>query len=276
MIEITSQDGICFAGDWHGNYPEAINVTTKAEQLGCKVILHVGDFGIWHHDDIFLNKLNKKLEKYDMYLYFVDGNHENFDKLYEIPLEEDGTRKIRSRIHHLPRGYRWEWAGVSFLAVGGAASIDKDYRRKGVSWWSQEIITEDDVEKAIEGGKVDVLVSHDSPEGAPNLVVDDVIGQMKAHRYWGEKVMTYCYKNRKMLAKVTNVTTPNLIFHGHYHKFMPATTFAHPDGTKALVCGLDKGSAPFLESTCILSPEEITEILTEIKKTPSTFDNDLK
>lgn len=60
---------------------------------------------------------------------FVDGNHENFDKLYQYP-EKDwhGGRvhEIRPNVLHLMRGHVFDIQGHSFFCMGGAMSHDID------------------------------------------------------------------------------------------------------------------------------------------------------
>lgn len=263
MIELASEDTICFAGDWHGNTNQARNTIMRAVTDECKAIIHVGDFGIWSNDSKFLHKVDRMLTERNIVLYFVDGNHENFDKLYEYPIIEDGTRQVRSHIFHLPRGFRWEWDGITFLALGGAASIDKNFRREGESWWPEELITEEDVLKAQEGGKVDVMITHDSPEGVPNPITDDVFGQMKAAMTFGYDVLETCNSHRKTLKRVTDITTPRILFHGHYHHFISAM-YTHPDGTEAFVHGLDEGSAGVPLSTAVYSVRDLEDLCSDL------------
>ena len=60
---------------------------------------------------------------------FVDGNHENFDRLYEYPVEEwhgGKVHKIRPSVIHLMRGQIFEIEGKSIFTFGGASSHDID------------------------------------------------------------------------------------------------------------------------------------------------------
>lgn len=56
-----------------------------------------------------------------------------------------------------------EWAGVRFLGLGGAFSVDRNARKVGRSFWFEETITDEEVELACENGKdgVDVMLAHD-------------------------------------------------------------------------------------------------------------------
>lgn len=198
--------------------------------------------------------MNDLLTEHNMQLYFVDGNHENFDMLFEKRFNDDGTRFVRDRITYLPRGYRWNWRGVSFLALGGAKSIDIRYLTEGKNWWPQETITPEDVARSIEGGPVDILVSHDSPASAPNSIVDDVDSQLNAMRRFGPNIVRLCTEHRKVLQKVTDVVVPRFIVHGHYHKAMGGY-FRHKDehNTPACVIGLDQGHSHINNHTRLLN-----------------------
>lgn len=240
------------AGDWHGNWPQAERVIRHAKDTNVDTIIHVGDFGIWHNDKPYLNRIQALLEAWDMQMYFIDGNHENFPRLYEKPLHEDGTRKVRDNISHLPRGFRWEWDGLSFLALGGAVSIDQKFRRTGKSWWPEEEITDEDIAKAIGGGKVDVMFTHDSPASAPNFICDDTIGQAKAMMQFGYPALASCTLHRAQLQMVTDIVTPRVLFHGHYNAYM-SSMYRHADGTVAHAVGLDQGSAELEKNAIVVS-----------------------
>jgi hypothetical protein len=259
---------VVLAGDWHGNAPQALNVIDYAVREDIKTIIQVGDFGIWQDDKPYLNKLQKRLGDHDIILYFIDGNHEDFPRLYVKKMMEDGTRKVRDNIFHLPRGFRFTWEGYSVLALGGAASIDKPFRREGRSWWPEELITEADVEASIAGGKVDILIAHDSPATAPNSITDDPYGQLNAARYFGSDMVEMCTDHRKQLQRVTDEVTPRLVFHGHYHMAMTGM-FRHEDAdqTPARVYGLDQGTGKLGKHTVTLSPEWVAEELSTLDNT---------
>jgi calcineurin-like phosphoesterase family protein len=247
---------VLVAGDWHGSFVQADNVIRHAKEQGIDTIFQVGDFGIWHNDKPFLNKMEFLLNQWNIELYFIDGNHEDFPRLYDKKVLEDGTRYVRPHITHIPRGYRWEWHGLTFLALGGAASIDRKHRRTGYSWWPEELITVEDIITAQSGGPVDIMFTHDSPRTAPNSVTDDAVGQLGALKYYGAEALATCTDHRDRLAEVTNVTTPRILFHGHYHQKMSGI-YVHQDENHTVgdVFGLDEGRAKLHLHTFILDFE---------------------
>ena len=158
-------------------------------------VIICGDFGgVWSKgkEDKEEKYLLDWLEGKPFTTLFVDGNHENFDRLYAHPAEEwHGGRvhKIRPSVIHMMRGQVFEIDGKSIFTFGGASSHDIDggilepegpdfkrkkrmldqdwrpYRINHVSWWSQELPTEEEMEEgrrnlAAHGNKVDFIVTH--------------------------------------------------------------------------------------------------------------------
>ena len=67
--------------------------------------------GIWPGPEgrRYLDALSRQAKGARIPIWFIDGNHEDFDQLDALPLDEQGRRPVRDHITHLPRGYRWEW-----------------------------------------------------------------------------------------------------------------------------------------------------------------------
>lgn len=141
---------------------------------------------------------------------FVDGNHENFHKLYEYPVEEwhgGKIHRIMPHVYHLMRGQIFDIDGHSFFTMGGAASHDKWARKLNVSWWKEELPSEQEMEEArhnlaIVDNKVDYIITHSLPssllpfavsngdQDSATIFLEEVFNQVK-YKHW------YC---------------------GHYHK----------------------------------------------------------
>lgn len=236
---------VAFAGDWHGNGYWAVNALSHARDEGADIVLHLGDFGYSFHD-YYLDQIQGACRRMGLELWFIDGNHEDFPKLYsKWPIGEDGRRQLRPRLFHLPRGYRWEWEGYRFLAVGGAYSIDRKYRQLGTSWWDEEVITDDDIAAAITGGEVDVMVTHDCPTGVT------IPGLEKTAHMWSRQALDESYLHRQKLAEITNVVKPKLLLHGHYHRRYDALA-RFPDRTPMAVHGLDCDGTNLRDNVLVL------------------------
>ncbi len=103
---------------------------------------------------------------------FVDGNHENFPRLYQFPVKDfhgGKAAQINDKIWHLKRGEVFEICGKKIFAMGGATSVDKDQRITGVSWWPEEVPTAEEWQNAYSNldkyrWKVDYVITHSVPE----------------------------------------------------------------------------------------------------------------
>ena len=138
------------------------------------IIIVAGDFGIgfwkgpYGDEEAFLDRISGK----DYTVLFIDGNHENFNKLDSYPVEEwngGKVRKIRHNIIHLMRGEIYNIEGLSFFTFGGGYSMDKDFRAENVDWWPQEMPLEEETDYAYEnleraGYKVDYIITHTAPD----------------------------------------------------------------------------------------------------------------
>ena len=201
---------LVLAGDWHGNKTWALAVLDRAAAVDARYILQVGDFGIAADaaGQAYLDALSDRLIRHGQVLWFVDGNHEDFNLLYGLPVDDRGVRPVRPHITHLPRAYRWTWGGRTWLALGGATSLNRPQLTAGVSWWPQEEITDEDAECAIAGGPVDVMVTHDSPQGI------DVPGTTGG---WDLHASQRAADHRDLLRSVVDAVGPELSLHGHFH-----------------------------------------------------------
>jgi hypothetical protein len=209
----TDPEVIAVAGDWHGNLVFALQQLLRIHQAGAQLIVHVGDFGYFTPGPTarrFLLRLDQSLAELGLTLLFVDGNHEDHARLAARAIDpSSGLRTLRPTIHHLPRGLRWRWAGRTWLALGGAVSVDRHRRRDGHDWWPQEVIDEHDVRRAVEAGPVDVMVTHDAPAGVR-------IPRLRSTRFPAHAVAD-AEAHRVLLRSVVEQVRPRSLWHGHYH-----------------------------------------------------------
>ena len=180
---------IYITGDTHGEFKHRFNMENFPEQKDMTkddYVIICGDFGgIWNVGT------ESKSEKYwlDWFeerpytLLFVDGNHENFDRLNEYPVKMwhgGKVHEIRPHVLHLMRGQVFEIDEKKIFTFGGARSHDisggiletddpdfkekkkalkKNYtpfRTNHISWWEQELANEEEMRE----GKVN-LSAHD-------------------------------------------------------------------------------------------------------------------
>jgi hypothetical protein len=225
---------IIVAGDWHGNITWALNVIWQAKELlaeeDSRVILHLGDFGIWPGPAgrEYLDRVTLALDQSDTELLFVDGNHEDFTRLAveehsqlsaeleygqlpEAPIPVGaGLRGLRARICWLPRGYRWTWHGRTWLALGGGVSLDRAIRTEGKNWWPQEEITPEQAAQVIVDGGADVMVTHDCPAGVAHTFPPPP-------PFWDLRDLARNDAHRERLQRVVDAVQPSHLMHGHLH-----------------------------------------------------------
>ncbi len=228
---------IVVAGDWHGAKNRSYVVIEYAGNTGVPVVLHLGDFGFWvpgRATDHYLDHVEKTCAAFDVTLLWVDGNHEAHPTLNNIPLNDDGVRPIRDHILHLPRGFRWTWGVHTWMALGGAHSVDRKWRTEGRDWWPEETLTEADVQRAVSGGPVDVIAAHDSPDGT------DLASRLRSGVFPDEDIVL-AKEHRRQVGRVVDATRPGALFHGHYH--LRHTTYRNlPGGGRTVVIGLASDS----------------------------------
>lgn len=214
-------------GDMHGNSQYLCNNLLRwSEMIGCDRLIVLGDFGfLWPGEDThrILDKLDRKLEQANQSLLFLPGNHEDHTKLDLIEgvadINGDGHFEVRPRIHYTGRVNSWDWDGKRFGAVGGAVSIDRQWRLEEMgrggprSWWPQETLSPDEIESAKGIGRVDVLLTHDAPTSFPLRLKPDLESTA----------------NRQVMTDIGRALRPSIWFHGHYH-VRRTYRFPHDEG----------------------------------------------
>ena len=185
-------------GDTHSNFGRfsAENFSIQKELTKDDYMLICRDFGgIWDRDQEseeekwWLNWLDNK----PYTTLFVDGNHENFDRLcsYREEIWHGGKiHRIRKSVIHLMRGQVFKIDGKKCFTFGGARSHDikdgileinevakiqayqrdpfKLFRVRGLSWWDLEMPTEKEMQEGIKNldknnWEVDYVFTHCCP-----------------------------------------------------------------------------------------------------------------
>lgn len=234
-------------GDCHAKFNKfsVENFPEQKEMTRDDIVIVCGDFGLWN-DNNEERYWFKWLSEKNFTVAFVDGNHENFDRLYsdEFPVVDfhgGKAHKIRDNIYHLMRGYVFEFDGKKFFCFGGASSHDisdgildradfdsdeefmatvkdwykrwKMFRINHISWWKQELPTEDELTFGLQtltknGNKVDYIISHCCPQEIASFCgfwEPDVLTQwfnMVAHTVQFDKwYFGHYHDNRQIMSK---------------------------------------------------------------------------
>lgn len=218
---------VAFAGDWHGDRVWANARLQSLGERGVSVVMHVGDFGIWPGTSgkAYLRTVEAVCEKFGIALLVVPGNHEDWGRLtnlWENPKRRtaDGLSllpvSLSEHITVLPRGWRWEMGGRSFVALGGAPSVDLHSRTLGRDWWPEEQTTQADVDLTVAGGYADVMLTHDAP-GPPWATppVEEILSSNPMS--WPDSALEYARVGRERVTEAFLGVRPRLLVHGHYH-----------------------------------------------------------
>lgn len=188
-------------GDTHGNFLRfrSENFPEQESMTKSDYVIICGDFGgVWDGSKKERQALDW-LESLPFTVLFVSGNHENFDLLKKLPVEEWHGGKvqfIRPHVIHLLRGQVFEIEGYTFFTMGGASSHDISdgildpyaddfeeqywfmrrlhcsFRVDHHSWWKEELPSDEEYTEALKTLKqidwaADYIITH----CAPNSVV---------------------------------------------------------------------------------------------------------
>lgn len=238
---------VLVCGDTHGDTGWVTALIEVAERNACSRILICGDFGYWTHraDGCrYLAELDAALGGSTVQeIVFVDGNHEYHSthpakpphhrkglQEMQLHIHPDGTgfAHVADTIRYAGRGARWQWGATRFGALGGAASTDRQHRKRYRDWWVEETPTRHDLDR-LGNNPLDVLICHDAP--GDHLIEDraDRVDDPRSARV------------RALLTDAVAATGPQLVFHGHWHRRYDTTiTVTRPDGAPhtVRVCGL--------------------------------------
>lgn len=262
---------VLLVGDLHANTGAAFEVIDHAATVGADLILQLGDFGYWVRDlqgQRFLRKVERRLELRGLDLSWIDGNHEDFDRLAALPVGGDGRRQVSEHVWHLPRGYRWQWGDTTWVAVGGAVSVDKNSRTEGKTWFATEELTDEEADLIIAAGPADVVLAHDAPLAVPFL--RRRLGQDKPawrrESPWPTGLLMRSDEHQRRVRRIIEGVQAEQVFHGHHH-IRYSDTLAAAHGPVAIE-GLGMDTDP-LPARCCLVDSAGNVIDTVKTQTPS-------
>jgi predicted phosphodiesterase len=281
---------IMLLGDTHGNIGFVRNrAIPAAKAAGCRWIYQVGDFGYWEHTPEgvqYLNDVQESLVESGIHLVFIAGNHDKTSLIVDKYPMIMGFYAVRPSIWFAPNGVQWDFEGYSFLALGGAYSIDKQWRleqeaaqaknrvatmrahyeREGYSesymrnravektaetlWFPEEEMTDLELEKIlidIRGTRIDVILAHDKPFASnPGVKLSPI---------------PECEPNQRRLQKAVNILQPKLFVHGHLHIRYTDTIRCGDGNAYTRVEGLGADVPNFNQTPGSWEPSDAWEIL---------------
>jgi len=164
-----------YLGDIHGTF-NLVNQYVKKFDIKDAYIIQVGDFGVGFNtlakERRLLEMTNDSLVKRNVIMYAFRGNHD-FKPYF------DNDPFGLSNIKLLPDYSVLELCGKKILCVGGAVSVDRQWRMTKLqkqgdhiseigtkSWWSDEVFTLD-VDKVSSMKGIDIVLTHTCPSYCP-------------------------------------------------------------------------------------------------------------
>lgn len=200
-------------GDTHGDISRIILFIHRIELSCGDAVIIFGDAGIfWRNDKKDAKQIIEYWEEYcnGVDLYFIDGNHENFKILNNLEIDENNMGIVSEHIHYLRRGYCYNICGKNILTVGGADSVDWYRRTEGLSWWKEETISQEDIDR-VPAGHYDYIITHCCPRhifdnNKVYLITLSALDQSKIN-----------HNSEDKLEELYNKVSFNKWYFGHYH-----------------------------------------------------------
>jgi len=219
---------IYITGDTHGDI-RRLSTSSFFEQKDMTkddYVIILGDFGmVWDYkgESRFERHWLDWLEEKPFTTLFIDGNHENHDRLDAMEVEEwngGKVHRVRPSVIHLMRGSVYDIDGLKVFAFGGASSHDikdgilepddprikswsKDFGRlfrvNKRSWWERELPSEAEMEEgrqnlAAVDWKVDYVLTHCTSASTTVLIGGNSYEQDILTRYLQEIREKLTYK----------------------------------------------------------------------------------
>lgn len=251
------------AGDTHGDTEHCEYLNVVAVEKGCDAVYIVGDFGYWEHmsDGVtFLDDLDAIAAESGVDFYWNDGNHDKISlalRMYGDQRDDEGFILVRPHVHYAWRGHRWTWNGVRFIALGGAYSVDKEYRlawerdaahkramlnvtrlpenqlsedTAGMQWFPEEEMTDNELDTILltDSSPVDIMLTHDKPASS--------------NPFFNRKNIAECMPNQKRMQRAMETLRPRAFIHGHLHHRYVQHQLGEDDW-RVTVIGLDCNTA---------------------------------
>ena len=174
---------VLLSGDFHANAVGELSIITKKnliKKFGLKKYSTI-DYQIILGDAGFLWPGNEKTDAFNYRIFSkrsfpvlcVIGNHEPMLGM-NLPEEDVGIGENvyivnkKPFIAYLKRGKIYHIDGFRFLVMGGALSIDQEFRIPGKSWWEEEYWSEKEKSDLFEllsaGNEFDYVLTHTGPD----------------------------------------------------------------------------------------------------------------
>lgn len=212
---------LIFSGDIHSELRELVWKLTNQYKIENASVVVLGDFGVGfgskNYMDQLYSKVSKKLEKNNITLYSIRGNHDD-------PEFFDGNHNY-DRLIFLEDYKLIEIEGHSLYPIGGAVSTDRTWRKEyndkmercGSNkrvWWEGEKIKEIPLKSL--PPRVEFIISHAAPISFEPVFIrnDWKIKDEDLDLDTWKSIL----KERNYLEEIKKTINFKYWFFGHYHK----------------------------------------------------------
>lgn len=195
---------IYITGDTHRDFDRVFDFCEEYGTTKEDILVILGDTGINYYCGFRDEELKSELIQLEITLLCIHGNHE--ERPFELGYDEmewhGGTvyyEEAFPNILFAKDGEIYDFEGKKAIVIGGAYSIDKNYRlNHGLAWFDTEQPS-DEIKEYVErqldgcGWKVDYVFSHTVPiEYEPTWALNPDIDQStvdKSTEYWLQEIM---------------------------------------------------------------------------------------
>ena len=161
---------VYITGDMHGDIERLYDKEFRKLKKN-DVLIVCGDFGYIFDGGKLENETKKFFATRKFVTAFVEGTHDNLDKINRsrVTVWKGGkVHRIEGNLLHLMRGQIFKIDGNTFFTFGGGESIDKDIRIEKNLWWREEEPTPAEMAEGAKtldeaGCKVDYIITHEPP-----------------------------------------------------------------------------------------------------------------
>ena len=202
---------ILLLGDIHGYSVVLKRALEVAKETDAVAIVQLGDFGMFRDNE---EQFREHIKDAHIPIYFIDGNHD--DCVRWMNYEGIGRVWNDRELYYIPRGTVMELDGRTIAVMGGAGSIDKQYRLEQNMHWDQyENISEDHINlllKNATGKTIDMFLTH----CPPNSVIEKNFDP--TNKLWFGVGIDWVDPNQMIIEDLWNkLGNPN-VYSGHMHK----------------------------------------------------------
>ncbi len=204
---------IYITGDTHGDFFRLNHLNATKDDM----IIILGDVGINYYLNERDEKLKKFIKSYNIKLFCIQGNHEERPENIHSYKEKEmfgGKVFIEDEYPYIifaKNGECYDIDNKKVLVIGGAYSVDKDYRLvNGYQWFKDEQLKDSEkikIKNKYKGKHIDVVLSHTCPlKYEPKETFMPFVDQLKV-----DKSM------EKFLDEIEELISYDKWYCGHYH-----------------------------------------------------------